>query len=235
MENHKISEVSYLLSQGKAHEAIDLLEEELLKYPDNWDIFYHLGFAWRIIGDFDKAISNYNKAIHLCPEGETANHMNYQGLGIVYQLKGEYDVAIDYLERAYKLDKSSVQSLNSLGLTYKKIGNIAKALELYELAAQTKMENIFEDLKKSGHNPFKNETSSENKRITFVNNDYINLVPVKLKDDMTYCILQNNIGTCYALLGKMEDAKNAFLESIEFIPVGMKYEEPYIGLRQLDE
>lgn len=234
MNKEKTLEAFSLIQNGQAQEGMNVLREEFLKNPNDWNVHYHTGMAWRMIGDLDRAILSYKKAIELCPVSEIAGHINYYGLGIAFQLKGELDNAIINLCKAHEIDKTSVQVLNSLGLTYKKKGDIQKALEIYDLAAQTMMKNIFEELIQSGHDPI-NVVSEDNNKIAVMNPDAFNRVPDKLKQDNLYCILQNNIGVCYAELGIIDEARKAFSESIQFIPDGMKYDAPFIALQQLDE
>jgi len=231
MDDNRVTEAFDLLRQGQAQEGMNLLKTEFLKNPNDWRIHYHTGLAWRLVGDLDKAIFSYNRAIQLCPD----NEMNFYGVGIAYQLKGDFDNAIESLRKAYELNKNSVQVLNSLGLTYKKKGDIHKALEIYEHAEQTLMGNIFEELKQSGNEPLNDVSTVDSKKVVMINMDVFNLFPGKLKQDNLYCTLQNNIGVCYAILGNDDEARKAFNEAIQFTPDGMDYQAPIIGLRQLDE
>jgi tetratricopeptide (TPR) repeat protein len=233
MDNNKVLRAFDLIKQGDAQSGMNLLKEEFLKTPYDWKIHYHTGMAWRIIGDLDKAIFSYKRAIQLCPDNESSGHINYYGLGIAFQLKGDFDNAIDNLRKAYQLDNTSVQALNSLGLTYKKKGDLEKAIEIYNHACQTMMNNIMQKLQAEGHEP--THQSPDDEKVAIVNMEIFNHVPGKLKEDNLYCMLQNNIGVCYAEMGKIEEAKSAFRESIQFIPDGFDYPAPYYGLQQLEE
>lgn len=210
-----------------------MLREEFIENPNDWRIQYHTGFAWRIIGDMEKSIFSYKRAIQLCPANESAGHMNYYGLGIVYQLIGDFDIALDNLRKAYQLDKTSVQVLNSLGLTYKKKDNLEKAIEIYNFACETLMNNIMRELESEGHRSTFQDPNDE--KAAILNNELFNLIPGKLKEDIFYCTLQNNIAVCHAMLGQKEEARKAFREAITFTPEGSNYEAPIIGLKQLDD
>ena len=230
MDNQKLQIAFNFLRQGQAQQGMNLLQEELSNNPNDWNIHYHIGLAWRQIGNMDKAISSYKRAIQLCPESE--NDMNFYGLGIAYQLQGDFDNSLDSLKKAYNLNKNSVAILNSLGLTYKKKDDIQKAIEIYNHAAQVLMSNIFEELKKEGQDVL--DKVPDDEKAAIVNMEVFNLVPAKLKQDNLYCILQNNLGTCYAELGQYDEARKAYSEAIAFTPDGMNYQDPIMALRQLD-
>ncbi len=229
MDEQNVIQALELIQKGQVQVGMDLLNGEFINDPNNWSIHYHTGFAWRIIGDMEKAIFSYNRAIELAPD----KYMNFYGIGIVYQLVGDFDNAINNLRQAHSLNKTSIEVLNSLGLTYKKKGDLIKALEIYDYAAQTMMGNIMEKLKQLGHNP--TNPAPEDEKVAIMNMELFELVPDKLKQDPMYCTLQNNIAICYATLGNNEEARKAFLEAIEFTPEGMDYQAPIMGLKQLED
>jgi tetratricopeptide (TPR) repeat protein len=220
------------IQQGQIKMGMDLLNEEYLKNPNNWSIHHFMGFAWRIIGDMEKAISSYKRAIQLAPN----EFANFHSIGIVYQLIGDFDNAIDNFRQAYALNKKAISSLNSLALTYKKKGNLNKALEIYDYAAQTLVHNIHEELRQAGdssildHNPL---TGEYDEGVGYFNIEFAMLIEERLKQDEIYCRLENNIAVCHTELGNIEEAKKCFLEAIEFTPEGMNYQEPIMGLNNL--
>lgn len=234
MNNEKVLLAFELIQSGHFQRGLDILVAESMRNPGDWTIHYHIGMAWRMVGDFDKAIMHYNKALEHCPQNLAAGHVIYFGLGIAYQLKRNFDQAIIYLKKAHEMDKTSVPVLNSLGLTYKKKGDIPKALETYNQAIRTLMNNILEELKNSSYQVKEEFIDGERKKVAMLNSDIFDRVRKKLKENDLYCTLLNNIGVCYAESGRVNEARAAFLESIEFIPDGMKYDDPYIGLQELE-
>lgn len=228
MNEAKVARALDHIRQGYAQEGMNLLKEEFIVNPTDWKIHYHTGIAWRIIGDFDKAIHSYQQSVDFCHD----NFMNHYGLGIAYQLKSDFANALKSLIQAHQLEKTSVEVLNSLGMTYKKIGNIDKAMEVYNFAVQTLMGNIMTELENEGINP---TNLSPDESAAIVNMDIFQLVPVKLKEDNLYCTLQNNIGVCHTNLGQFEQAKKAFREAITFTPDGLDYNAPKNALSQLED
>lgn len=230
MDEQKVEKALETIRQGHEQAGIDLLNEEFIENPNDWRIHYHIGIAWRIIGDLPKAITSFQRAIQLC----TDNRMNYYELGTTYQLNGDLDNALQTLFKAHQLDKSSVEVLIGLALTIKKRGDIQKAIEVYSQATETLMSNIYEKLKQEGCQE-SNEVSNENSTGLNHETECFFLVPEKLKQDPLYCTIQNNIGVCYVDLGQYDEAKKALRDAIEYTPIGVDYKEPIIALRQLEE
>src|SRR3989344_7329893 len=54
-----------------------------------------------------------------------------------------------------------------------------------------------------------------------------------LRSNILYSNIVNNIGTLFAETGEIEEAKKCFLEAIDFIPSGVKFDNPHIGLDNL--
>ena len=54
-----------------------------------------------------------------------------------------------------------------------------------------------------------------------------------LRSNILYSNIVNNIGTLFAETGEVEEAKKCFLEAIDFIPSGVKFDNPHIGLDNL--
>jgi len=55
----------------------------------------------------------------------------------------------------------------------------------------------------------------------------------RLRESRTYAVLLNNLGCVLAALGRTDDARKCFSESIEFAPPGFDYPAPRHGLTQL--
>ena len=55
-----------------------------------------------------------------------------------------------------------------------------------------------------------------------------------LKSNIFFANTVNNLGTWYAEQGDYKQARECYLESIQFTPVGVRYDDPQIALRSLD-
>jgi len=104
---HKQLYATYLMRQGKNHEAIPIIDETL--ELDKVDIIYILrGQADYNMGNMDSAIKYFDIALGMTPDNPLAHHM--KGLAL-YKLK-HYKDAIPHLEKA--LEVSEVESLRSI-------------------------------------------------------------------------------------------------------------------------
>lgn len=78
--------------------AIPLFEKVAASEPKNADAFNYLGYAWRHLGDNDKAMAQYQKALEINPDHRGANEY----LGQLYLILSDLPKAE---ERLAKLDK----------------------------------------------------------------------------------------------------------------------------------
>ncbi len=140
-----------LLNEGKLDEAIESFQQavgEPLKAED----YYDEGYRYMAAGRFDEAIGAFRKAIEI-------NHMYaeaYRGLGEAYIKKGDINEAEKYLLKSGKLfiertqfdearkailmalqvNPGSTNPYNTLGILYRKSGDLRKAIHNYQMALQ---------------------------------------------------------------------------------------------------
>ena len=86
------------------------------------------GIHYFDIGEFDKAIEYFNKAIRLDPEFAIA----YYNRGYAYNEKGDYDRAIGDYNKAVVLKPDHALIYLSKGAVYHNIGNYEQAVEDYD-------------------------------------------------------------------------------------------------------
>lgn len=227
MTNDNTRRAIQLLQSGQPQDALEILKVEVSNNPTDQELNYNTAFAFRMVGDFDNAVKFYKRAIIINPNFYSAHY----GLGIVYQLIKDYDSSISELRKAIEIEPNVVDAYNSLALTFKRNGEIERALNTYNIALEKLVENCSRKIEERGIKP---TNLSPDKKVAIVNIEFMQQIPILLKQDFLYCTLQNGIGCCYAEIGKIDEARNAFLESIEFIPDGVKYDAPHYGLQQLD-
>ena len=76
------------------------------------EAFNNRGVGYRLKGDYDRAIADYNQAIKLNAKSASA----YNNRGVAYDKNGEYDRAILDYDQAIKLDPKLAFALYGRGL-----------------------------------------------------------------------------------------------------------------------
>ena len=72
----------------------------------------------------------------------------FLALGIAFQLVKDYRSSIDTLEEAIRLDPRLFSAYNSIGLTYRKMGEFRKAVEWYSRGAGSIVNAITDEVHK---------------------------------------------------------------------------------------
>ena len=117
-----------LVQAGEFEKALPILEAIVDGDPSDWNAVYMAGQCWRFLGDFDKALELLHIAVSLNQNEPSV----LLALGVAQQLAEQYSEALVTLKRAIGLNPDYVMAFNSLALTYKKVGELQKAKEIYE-------------------------------------------------------------------------------------------------------
>ena len=112
------------------------------------DFYFNRGFAYINKGQYDRAISDYTKAIEIDPKYASI----YYNRGIAYDNKGQYDQAISDHTKAIEIDPKLVSAYYNRGVVYyfkkeydKSWEDLKKAQNLgYQIPTK-----FFEDLRKA--------------------------------------------------------------------------------------
>lgn len=113
-----------------ADKAISVLNELLVKNPNNAEALSTLGYAYEIKGEFEKAYEYYNLAISNDPE----NGDLYARRGHAYDLDGQWEEAeTDYL-KAYELNTNDDSALMNLARLYYRTGDNDRAVDFADKA-----------------------------------------------------------------------------------------------------
>ena len=112
---------------------------------------------------------------------------------------------------------------------YKKEGKFADAMKLYdELYEQLIKEST--DYARSFEGSEVDEGSTKK-----VMPQFFNKSDEYLKRDNLVCTILNNMGVIFAEAGDKKSAKKYFEESIKYIPDSLDYQNPKIGLEELEK
>ena len=217
-----------LMDQQRFSEAIPLFSRLIESNPDDWSLYYMIGQCFRYTNNFSEATHYLGKAASRNPTEPRI----FLALGIAHQLMDNYESAIEALEQAVKLDPGLFSAYNSIGLTYRKNGEIDKALEWYSRAADGMVSDVTEIVHKERDKCFRDEViDGKNTRVVLPYT--LEKIREILRSDPSYAIIKNNIGLCFIELGDIDSAREQFRESIEYIPDGFNYPEPYRNLESI--
>ena len=217
-----------LMQQQRFSEALPLFLQLAETNPDDWSLFYMAGQCYRFTNNYSEAVRALQNAADLNP-GEA---QVFLALGIAFQLAEDYTSSVSALEQAIRIEPQLFSAYNSLGLTYRKTGELPKALEWYSRAAEGVVSAVTDKMHMDRDRCFREEII-DGKRTLVVLPYAMEKTHEMLRSDPMYAIIKNNIGVCLLELGDTNSAKEQFKESIEFIPDGYNYPEPYKHLESI--
>ena len=217
-----------LMDQNKFSEAIPVFTKLIETNSNDWSLHYMVGQCYRFTNNHSEAVESLKKAASLKPD----KTLIYLGLGIAHQLTGEYQSAIESLKHAIQLDPSLFTAYNSLGLTYKISGDYEKALDWYFRAANEIVTAAMKMVYKEPEKHYRDGMRYGVKARKLLPPTF-EKIRENLRSDPSYAIIKNNIGVCLMEIGHIESAREQFKESINTIPEGYNYPEPYKNLESI--
>jgi tetratricopeptide (TPR) repeat protein len=177
--------------------------DNVTKKPNLSTALMNRGLAYATLGQWEKAIDDYSKAIENAPiDAET-----YDNRGVAYCTLEQWGKAIDDFSRAIKIDSNFLRAYYNRGITYGRIGQLDKSIADYSRIIQ-----IYP----------KSDKAYSNRGV-----DYFNLGQFdKAISDYSMAILINpnytdafyNRGLTYGKLGKWENAIADYSKVLEIDP-----------------
>jgi tetratricopeptide (TPR) repeat protein len=124
-----------MVKTGLLDEGIEFLQKAIGKIETDPDAWTHLGIAYSVKGDFQKALEYYEMALTL----DSTNALIYDNLGFLhfsnYQKTGNIEdnaAALEYFKKAIELDPYLASAYNGLGGAYKAAGQLDTAMLTWE-------------------------------------------------------------------------------------------------------
>ena len=185
---------------------------ELLKPMEDFEAYQLLGSAYEKIGEANKAILYYNKALNI----ETNLSILYN-LGRLYLAEGDLEKGINYLEAAVKKDETFAAAYPLLIDAYHRMGledKYAETKQVFEkVSAYTEEKTIFErGLKFSTEGRYA-DAIEEFKR-------FLEISPLNPAG-------RSNLGFAYYMIGNYDGAYQEFQKTLE---IDSKFPNAYYGL-----
>jgi tetratricopeptide (TPR) repeat protein len=138
-----------LMQEANYDEALELFRKVIEADPSDWNGIYLAGQCCRFLNDLDGAVDYLRQASGINPnEGPV-----WLALGIVHQLKGEWEPAIDALRNALQIDPDYVLAFNSLALTQKRMGALEKSAHNYDAGVKALARCVVNGMSNSSDSP----------------------------------------------------------------------------------
>jgi tetratricopeptide (TPR) repeat protein len=118
------------LSRRQLPQAIETIGEAIKRDPRNAAAYVARGAAYRLKGEQDLALADYEAAIALDPSHAVA----FGGRGTVLGIKKEYERAIADFDTALRLDPSYASVLRARALAKSELGRLDEAIADYDAA-----------------------------------------------------------------------------------------------------
>lgn len=148
-----------LMDKQLFREALLLFQKMIEAQHSDWNIFYMAGQCCRFIDDLGGAISYLKQADKLNPDEPSV----LLSLGIALQLKELFNEASHKFRRAIEIDPDFVAAYNSLAVTQRKMGELKKALQNYDLGAKVLAKQIIKAMRNEpGNKIFKHKDIKHN-------------------------------------------------------------------------
>ncbi len=199
----KTIEAQFAKSEGKYHEAIELLTEVLDDDPENAAAYNNRGDAKQGLEEYEAAIDDYDQAIDIDPENDIA----YNNRGNAKQELGEYEAAIDDYDQAIDIDPENDVAYNNRGNAKQELGKYEAAIDDYDQAIDIDPEN---DVAYNNRGNAKQELGEYEAAI----DDYDQAIDLDLEKARTYY----NRGNAKQELGEYEAAIDDYDQAIDLDP-----------------
>lgn len=143
-----------MIAAHKYLEAIELLENGLVKFPGNQKILYNLAKNYFRVNNYSKAVNTIEKYIERDKKNKFAYYIN----GASYYQMMDYKSAVDQFNLAIAIDQNMVNALFALAMSYKNLADYDSAVQIFEKVINIDSDNkmaLFEirqiEKMKSGH------------------------------------------------------------------------------------
>ncbi|CAF1541377.1 unnamed protein product [Adineta steineri] len=138
----------------KAQEVYEILLHQTTDESDKAPIYHQLGSIKDDQGEYQEALTYYEKSFAIYQETLPSNHLNlantHNNIGVVYRKMGDYPRALSSHEKALAIQQQSLPSnhpelgasYNNIGSVYKNMGDYPKALSYYEKALEIRQQSL---------------------------------------------------------------------------------------------
>jgi tetratricopeptide (TPR) repeat protein len=166
-------------------------------------IYYYRGSSQHLLGNYDKAIADYTKALAIKPKSDKF----YLARGFVHLALREYELAIDDISKAIEIDPQYPLSYLARGSTYYYMNQYDQAIADFNKTIQVDPKNS-EAYAKRGF------VYSQLGQYDRAIDDYTTAIQIEPSDALTY----QNRGVAYAQTSNNDAALADFTKAIDLEP-----------------
>ncbi|MBY0495353.1 MAG: tetratricopeptide repeat protein [Cyanobacteria bacterium] len=120
-----------LLQASRYTEAAAAFADMVRVAPDNFVGYQQLGAAYQFLGDHDRALENYRKAIAIRPSAPA-----YSNIGALLHQQGDFAGAVAAYQQAIKIRPNSAATHRNLGDALRRLDRAAEASRAYQEAVR---------------------------------------------------------------------------------------------------
>jgi Tfp pilus assembly protein PilF len=167
---------------------------------------YQLGLSYLNDNNIQPAFVEFQKALEINPNDKDV----LNAIGVIHLLKLEdYPRAVEYFQRAIKVDRNFSEAWNNLGFAYEKKGNYSESIEAYKTA-------IANPLYKNTDRAYNNLGRLYYRMKRY--QDAMNAYREALRRNSDFPFPYYGLALCYNAQGKYGDAATAIKKAIEVDP-----------------
>ena len=192
--------------------AIECYQRALKIDPNNVEIFYSMGNAWKSQGDLDAAIECYQRALIIKPNYVEAHY----NLGNALRLNGKLASALDSYKRAIKIKPDFAAAYYNMGVALKEKGELEPSIYSYHQAI--KLKPNFAEAHHNMGNALKDKGDLDAAIKSYKQ-------AIKIKSD--YAETHNNMGVALKDKGRLSEAIESYHRAIKIKP---DYADAYSNL-----
>ncbi len=212
---------------GEAYSTcLNLLLERVKKNPEKWalgEILYRLGFYYRKLHQYDKAIIYYEKAL---PYVKTMDNPKllaklYGEMGLISRKRDCNRKAIDYFLKSIEICKAK-QFLREKAIAENGIGNVYLVQREYKKALKYFKTSLIYGLKTN--NKYHNEISYGNIGETLISLNQPDSADYYIRKSLNLAKNRNAIvaeGICYQLLGQLYTSQLQYKKALKYFKAAL--------------
>jgi tetratricopeptide (TPR) repeat protein len=207
--NHKespqdlIKPIIKLFFSGQVEESLDAVEVLIKNYPNEPLLFNICGVFYKEIGQLNKAVKRFKKALAINPDYAEAHN----NLGVTLQNLDLMDAAAKSYEKAIAFKPDYAEAHNNLGVTLQNLGLMDAAAKSYEKAVAFKPDYI-EALNNLGN------ILLELRQLETAIESYEKVIAIK----PDYAEAHNNLGVTLQELGRLDMAVKSYKKALAIKP-----------------